>query len=268
MQREPHRANGRTEWLPAETTIPRGGCRYVPPFPALPSTLVSLELLLGSPSVDLGKLLTVVRADPGFAAEVLRLGRRRHQPDTLSLQACLVHLGQSTLRRATRIVPVWTRSLTQSQIWMLRGRLKRAKLVALGAEATSALIGDIPSETAYLAGLLHDLPALTCFTEGCSCTVTELRPNLESWNLPDCLAEVMRWHRQPWNAPAEHSLLAHRIAAVRAWVNEIQLSSNSLSAGWLERLSGKNEWLRVPNRGQLLHILADRLDAWRLWNLD
>jgi len=256
------------QWLSARPHVHGAPCRYAPPFPALPSTLVALELLLGSPSLDLQKLVTVVRADPGFTAEMLRLGRRHHQPDPLSLQSCLVHLGQNTIRRATRIVPVWIRPLTPPQIWKLRWRLKKTRLVALAAEATSALIGDISAETAYLAGLLHDLPILTCLEDGCHCTVREFRPSLEAWNLPDCLVEVMRWHRQPWYAPAQHSVLAHRIAAVRAWVNEIQLSSNALSAGWLERISQKSEWDRFPNGTEVLQALADKLEVWRLWNLD
>ncbi|HUM04072.1 MAG TPA: HDOD domain-containing protein [Terriglobales bacterium] len=256
-------------WLAAEAVhVPPGSCGYAPPFPALPSTLVALDLLLAGASVDLDRLVSAVRTDPGFTAEVLRLSHRHLRRDPLSLQTSIVHLGQNTLRRATQIVPVWTRGLSHTRICRLRWRLKRTRLVALAAEAASACIGDISPESAYLAGLLHDLPGLTCLGQGCHCTVTEFQPSLEAWNLPEQLVEVMRWHRQPWYAPPEHTVLAQRIAAVRAWVNEIQLSSTSLSAGWRERVCRRSEWERLPNCMEVLHELSGKLDAWRLWSLD
>lgn len=238
-------------------------CRYFPPFPALPATLVELELLLSGHTVNLQKVVSVVRKDPGFAAEVIRLARRYEDQRPLSLETCLIHLGMQTLRRATRIVPAWVQTLSEAQIWKLRSRLRTTRFVALAAEAMSAYLGDIPSETAYMAGLLHDLPALVCTNEGCSCSLVEFVPSLQSWNLPDYLVETIRWHRQPMQASPEHFPIARRVAAARAWVNEVQLSSDVPSENWAHGVSQKMTWQRMPNQNEVLRLLADKLDEWQ-----
>jgi HD-like signal output (HDOD) protein len=238
-------------------------CRYFPPFPALPTTLVELELLLAGHTVNLQKVVSVVRKDPGFAAEVIRLARKYEDQRPLSLETCLIHLGMQTIRRAMRIVPPWVQLLSEAQIWKLRSRLRTTRFVALAAEAMSAYLGDIPSETAYMAGLLHDLPALVCTNDGCKCSLVEFVPSLQSWNLPDYLVETIRWYRQPMQASPEHFPIARRVAAARAWVSEVQLSSDVPAENWAHTVSQKTTWQRMPNQNDVLRLLADKLEEWQ-----
>jgi HD-like signal output (HDOD) protein len=254
--------------LPWKTqSVPQDKCRYSPPFPALPSTLVRLDMLLHRPVMDLEKVEAVVQTDPGFAAEVLRLATRKD--DTRhSLRSCLIHLGIGTLRRATRIVPSWTQSLTQSEAWKLRWRLKRSRLIALAAETISASLADACPDKAFVAGLLHDLPGLVCLSDDCPCAAPECLPRVKAWNLPDYVVQAVRWHREPSRAAAEHISLVQRVAAARTWVNEIQLSSDTASLDCSLNLAAETGWQHMPNRDDVLSSLADKLDSWRLMFLD
>lgn len=238
-------------------------CRYFPPFPALPTTLVELELLLGGQSVDLQKISSVIRRDPGFAAEIVRLSRSSEDQRPVPLETCLIHLGTRTLRRAARIVPVWIPGLSESEIWKLRWGLRRTRFVALAAETISALLGDISSEIAYLAGLLHELPALVCLSDGCGCSVSGIGTAHETWNLPDYLVETMRWYRQPVHAAPAHSLITFRVAAAREWVNEVQLSEADVTSDLDERVSQKALWRHMPHRAEVLQALAGKIEEWQ-----
>lgn len=239
-----------------------GSCKYSPPFPALPNSLVRLEILLQSRVVDLQKVVGVVRCDPGLAAEILRLSGRRGQDTPCRLHECIVHLGTRSLSRAVRIVPSWACAVAHEDVWYLRWRLKRARLTALAAESISASLGDIPAEQAYLAGLLHDLPGMICLDRECACKSPGTR--LNSWNLPACAAEVIRWHHKPGYAAPHYSALVQRVAAARAWVDEIELTDTSLPLGWLHSVSRKPTWRTLPNRGAVLRALADELNHWRM----
>jgi HD-like signal output (HDOD) protein len=242
-------------------------CRYSPPFPALPSTLVRLDILLHGSTMDLQKVETVVQQDPGFTAELLRLATRRHASQN-TLRDCLIHLGIKTLRRATRIVPAWTQHLDPSDLWKLRWRLRRSRLVALAAETISAALADSQPDRAFVAGLLHDLPGLVCLSEGCCCAAPEFLPRTKAWNLPDYAVEAIRWHRDPECATPEHLSLVQRVAAARTWVNEVQLSSAELPVDGMQKVAREAVWEHMPNRDQVLSTLSERLEAWRFAFLD
>jgi len=238
-------------------------CRYYPPFPALPTTLVELELLLGGQSLDLAKIVSVIRRDPGFAAEVVRLARSYEDQRPLPLETCLIHLGTRTLRRAARMVPVWTQPLSEAEVWKLRWRLRRTRFVALAAETISMQLCDLSPETAYLAGLLHDLPALVCLSDTCSCSLKEIAPSRENWNLPDYLVQSMRWHRQPVQADPQHVQTVRRVAVAREWVNKLQISATDRPAA-LEQLVVENPlWQHLPNKMEVLQRLATKVEEWQ-----
>lgn len=239
-------------------------CKYTPPFPALPATLVRLELALQNRIVDLQKLVEIVRTDPGLSAEILRLSGRRGQSEPYRLHECVVNLGLRTLSRAVQIVPSWGRRVGQGEVSHLRRLLKRARLTALAAESISASLQDIPPEQAYIAGLLHDLPGMICLDKECPCKRPGALACITSWNLPPCTVEVIRWHRQPGYAAPEHFALVQRIAAARAWVDELELSGATLPLGWLQTVSAKPVWRHLPNRATVLRGLADELSYWRM----
>jgi hypothetical protein len=239
-------------------------CKYTPPFPALPTTLVRLDILLQARVVDLQKIVGLLRCDPGLAAEILRLSGRRGQDAPFRLHECVLHLGIRSLSRAAQIVPSWAHSVGHEDMWYLRWRLKRARLTALAAESISSTMGDIPAEQAYLAGLLHDLPGMICLDKECACKWPGALACLNSWNLPAYADEVIRWHTKPGYAAPEHFAMVQRIAAARAWVDEVELSDSSLPLGWLRSVSQKSVWRHLPDRGTVLRGLADELNYWRV----
>ena len=243
--------------------LPLVSCQYAPPFPAMPSTLVRLHILLQNRVVDLKSIVSVVRPDPGFAAEILRLTRNESQASSCSLHECLLDLGMENLRRAVRFIPSLGVPTADEERWQLRWRLRRARLTAMAAETISSALGDIPPEQAYLAGLLHDLPGLVCSNRDCLCKKPEILARLNPWNLPDYVVAVIRWHHKPSFAPAEHVATAHRVATARAWVDEIQLADACLPLGWFHTVSHKPVWHHLPNRGSVLRTLADNLEQWR-----
>lgn len=224
---------------------------------------MELELLLGAQSVNLSKIVSVIRLDPGFAAEVVRLSRSYEDQRPLPLETSLIHLGTRTLRRAARIVPVWIQPLSATQIASLRQRLRHTRFVALAAETISAVVGDIAPDSAYLAGLLHDLPALVCLNENCRCTAGEHSALRETWNLPDYLVETMRWHRHPGQAAPEHMQIARRVAAAREWVAELELVSPGALFDLNHRVSSKSLWQHLPYRDEVLRLLGCRMDEWQ-----
>jgi hypothetical protein len=257
-------ARGRAALLPwKEQPVQIAGCRYFPPFPALPTTLVELELLLGGQSINLAKIVSVVRTDPGFAAEVIRLARSYEDQRPLPLETCLIHLGTRTLRRAARIVPVWIQPLSEAETWKLRWRLRRTRLIALAAETISAVLGDMSSDIAHLAGLLHDLPSLVCLKGACSCAPKDSAPAQDTWNLPDYLVETMRCHRQPIHAVPEHFQIVRRVAAAREWVNELHVTPIGVPEDLEQRVASKALWQHMPNRSEVLSQLARNMDEWQ-----
>ena len=241
-----------------------GSCQYAPPFPAMPSTLVRLQILLQNRIVDLRSVVSVLRHDPGFVAEIMRLTGSRGKASSHSLNECLLDLGMENLKRAIRFIPSWAGSWDEKEIQTIRVRLKRSRLTAMAAETISSTLDDIDPEQAYLAGLLHDLPGLVCFNRECPCRLPDAMAGVDPWNLPDYIVEAIRWHSQPTYATTEHFPIVRRVAAARAWVDEVQLTNASLPLGWLHTVSEKPTWNHLPERGSVLRTLSESLDQWRV----
>jgi HD-like signal output (HDOD) protein len=240
-----------------------GSCQYAPPFPAMPSTMVRLQILLQNRIVDLRSVVSVLRHDPGFVAEIMRLTGSRGQASSHSLNECLLDLGMENLKRALKFIPSWAGSWDEKELQNIRVRLKRSRLTAMAAETISLTLDDIDPEQAYLAGLLHDLPGMVCFNRECPCRLPDSLAGVDPWNLPDYIVEVIRWHSQPGYASPDYFPIVRRIATARAWVDEIQLDNGSLPLGWLQTVSEKPTWHNLPNRASVLRELADGLDHWR-----
>ncbi len=132
-------------------------------LPTLPNYVLDLNALLGSASVDLKKVGTVIRTDPSLSAQVLRLcnsalfGLRRR---VISIEQAAVLLGTERLR---------TLVLTCSLMQFAGKRLPNAQLMsfwqhcflcALLSERIAHQVDYFEKEQAYLGGLLHDVGQL------------------------------------------------------------------------------------------------------------
>jgi putative nucleotidyltransferase with HDIG domain len=133
--------------------------RLVPPFPAIAHRVLALVNQRDANINDLGEL---VKMDPSFAAELLRfansalLGSRR-KVKSLSLAIIVVGLDRvktmATLVAVNRMVRHSVRREALRKVWV------HSLVTAFLAEEASRVSG-IARESAYTAGLLHNLGSL------------------------------------------------------------------------------------------------------------
>jgi putative nucleotidyltransferase with HDIG domain len=133
--------------------------RLVPPFPAIAQRVLALVNQEDASVNDLGEL---VKMDPSFAAELLRfansalLGSRR-KVGSIPLAIAVVGLDRvktmATLVAVNRMVRFSVRRAALRKVWV------HSLVTALIAEESSRVSG-IARESAYTAGLLHNLGTL------------------------------------------------------------------------------------------------------------
>ncbi|HEX3745438.1 MAG TPA: HDOD domain-containing protein [Bryobacteraceae bacterium] len=133
--------------------------RLVPPFPAVAHRILAL---VNDPDTNIGQLSELVKIDPSFAAELLRfansalLGCRRK---VRSLPLAIVVVGLDRVKTVATLVSVnqmvrhSVRKEGLRKVWM------HSLVTAMIAEEISRVSG-IAAETAYTAGLLHNLGTL------------------------------------------------------------------------------------------------------------
>lgn len=133
--------------------------RLVPPFPAVATRILAL---VNEPDTNINELSELVKVDPSFAAELLRfansalLGSRR-KVRSLPLAIVVVGLDRvktvATLVSVNRMVRHAVRKEALRKVW------HHSLITALIAEEISR-VGRIARESAYTAGLLHNLGTL------------------------------------------------------------------------------------------------------------
>ena len=180
--------------LAEDRTFSSASYSGLPDIPALPETLLLLDLMIQEPCVDLREMSQLVLWDLGATLQILRLagresntaGRRPARIEDcisdLGLEACVDAVSARTVARNCRreaIAAFWSYS---------REIAKHSKLA--GEELPA-----IDPEEAYLAGLLHGLGALPAilgwdFAESRSIE----GPNAgfllaKRWALPPCVVE-------------------------------------------------------------------------------
>jgi HD-like signal output (HDOD) protein len=132
-------------------------------LPTLPSYLLDLNVLLGSPAVDLKKAGKVIRTDPSLSAQVLRLcnsalfGLRRR---VLSIEQASVFLGTERLRTLVLTCAVMQFSGKHVPAKPLMAFWQHSFLTALLSERVARVVDYPEREQAYLGGLLHDIGQL------------------------------------------------------------------------------------------------------------
>lgn len=196
----------------------------LPDVPALPETLIALELHLGEWPVQLGEVADAVLGDLGATIQVLRLAGREYssseygssdyRPERiedcicdLSPNACLAEAARGSLRRGKRhqeMVEIWAHAREIAQ-W--------CRLLAEDAS------GSMKPHEAYLVGLLHEMGSLPSLfgwerrdlssnPETCAVRMAE------RWNFPSYLKDFFRELQRPGRYSPWRKLIedAHRLA--------------------------------------------------------
>jgi len=171
--------------------------RLLVSVPALPDSLLKLEALLDQPTVDLSAVCAVIRADLGLALRVLPLAPVPLDPAFSALQQCILEAGIHCLRMVGQTTPALALSYRNPRLHAELLRLwHHSRLVAECAEQIAVEKGDMDPEKAYVAGLLHDLLALTSMlSQSGACAVAkdeelvDARKLASAWRIPPYAVE-------------------------------------------------------------------------------
>lgn len=133
--------------------------RLVPPFPAIASRIMALA---GREDVNIHELGNLVKMDPSFSAELLHFansalfGARR---EVTSLAHALVVVGTARVKTMATLVAVHRMVQASARVKSLRKVWIHSLVTAVIAEE-AARLARIGQESAYTAGLLHNLGTL------------------------------------------------------------------------------------------------------------
>jgi HD-like signal output (HDOD) protein len=217
----------------------RGPEIAVPPYPAIAAAIAKLAV---AEQLSIDKLVDVVKADPAFAATVLRhasvASRRNAGPATLD--AAIWKLGADELVRLALLSNFGAAATTAGPLALLRREVwGRALLAAHLAQELAGRRGVAP-DVAFLAGLLHDFGAVVAIASierlsGIP-TLSKLAwrylvddVHLEvglvvaaRWGLPEPIAEVISRHHEPQTSSHENRPLVQLIAVVDQVIAELE----------------------------------------------
>jgi hypothetical protein len=192
----------------------------LPDVPALPETLLLMELRLHDFSIDLRELSQLVLSDLGATLQILRLAARECAGDRPArIEDCISHLGaDACLRVAGRrtvlsearhrgVIEVWAHAREVAQLCR--------KIAVAGGDR------DHPDE-AYMVGLMHSLGALPevlgwpwppTMANGWT---TKGKRLAETWFLPSCVQQLFAEPQAPGTEKGWNSLLrkAHQMARI------------------------------------------------------
>jgi HD-like signal output (HDOD) protein len=171
-------------------------CEDLPDVPALPETLLLLDLMVHEPCVDLSEMSALVLGDLGATLQVLRLAGREYADaedrptrivdciSDLGIEACVEAISARTVHRDARkeaIAAFWSYS---------------REVAEYSKQGAEEMFGVNP-EDAYLAGLLHgigSLPAILGWESkdaGLRDSATAGLHLARNWALPECVLELL-----------------------------------------------------------------------------
>lgn len=185
--------------------------RLLPPFPAIAHRVLAL---VNQEDVAIGELGDLVKLDPSFSAELLRFANSamlgvRHEVKSAS--QAIILLGLERVKTMATLVAVNRMVRSSVRIEALRKVWVHSLATALIAEEAARVAG-IPGDTAYTAGLLHNLGVLglmSAYPEEYSrmLAVTHdfgfdlLQTERDLFDIDHCLAGC--YLAQDWNFPDE-----------------------------------------------------------------
>lgn len=197
----------------------------LPDVPALPETLLQMELQLHEFSVDLHEISQLVLTDVGATLQILRLAARESEDaagQPARIEDCISFLGLEACLRAAgrRTVLSEGRHRGVIELWA-HGR----EIAQLCRKLAGASDGSTHPEAAYLIGLAHVVGVLPGilgwhWPENAASSWADKGQRLaEVWSLPRCLQEFFAEVRTPdakggWIGIVQK---AHSMARVSPW---------------------------------------------------
>ncbi len=133
--------------------------RLLPPFPAVANRILSL---VGNDSIGANQISDIIKLDPTFTAEILRVANSALFGLTgtiTSVNHAVSLLGLERVKAMATLVALNSMVKTALRIDALRRFWKHSLVAAVLCEEV-ALVSRGPSEIAYTAGLLHNLGTL------------------------------------------------------------------------------------------------------------
>lgn len=195
----------------------------VPKVPAMPDSLLLLQVLLSGPVVNLDAAAEAIRNDVGLTVQVLGRACSRHGVDELNISKSVVLLGIGSLRALSgRMAIISEHPKGRTGVQACERFWAHARLTALMAQELARKDGGVQTEQAYLAGLLYrigELPAVLGWDDsglprGCAGDRDYALASL--WNLPSTLREVLRADQQPGSQETRDLLKVVKLADQQA----------------------------------------------------
>lgn len=208
---------------------------HVRTIPALPVCAVQAVEMTQSGDCSTEDLLRVVEVDPALTSAVLRAANStyyRGRGEIVSVRDAIVRMGNKAVAQLVMGAAVAPLARQPVKGYDLPGGalLDNAVGVAVGVEEVAKALGRPAPPAGFTAGLLHDLGKIVlgtylavdpapirtlAFQEGLSWEKAEREvlgvdhaevgaELLASWNLPDSITEVVRWHHQPEEYEGPH----------------------------------------------------------------
>jgi len=165
----------------------------LPDIPALPETLLLLELLVQERCVDLREMTELVLADLGAAMQIYRVANREFGDEEgrpMRLEDCISQLGLEACLSIVSMHPLVRRPSQHAvaEFW------EHSTQIAQYSRKVAQESTDADPEAAYLAGLFHaigSLPALLGWDDsGSSDTADHALKLAQTWGLPSCVEEL------------------------------------------------------------------------------
>lgn len=166
--------------------------------------------LLQETTPDLSLLSNLVSHDPGLAAHILRLANRE-RGTVYSIDEALVLLGSTALCQLMWSLPTVS-CCDEDRIEQIGAH---SRLTAIVSERFAIAYDVRNPQRAYIAGLLHDIGELALLSGMSSQEHSHTNVGsalLQSWRLPEFLADVAANHHRPRAAQGDASLV--RVVAV------------------------------------------------------
>lgn len=197
-------------------------------IPSLPAAAVEAIRLVQNPEVDFAELARTIEYDPGLTSNVLRLANSAYfggNGRIKSMKDAIVRLGLSNVFQmimASAVAPMVQKEvrgydLRPGCLW------SHSVAVAVGAKELALLLKRKAPEYVFTAGLLHDIGKIVlgtfvqidakqimerAFKEGVSFEIAERSilgidhaeigaELLKTWNIPEQIVDVVRWHHEP-----------------------------------------------------------------------
>lgn len=208
-------------------------------IPSLPEVVTKVMELVQNPKSSAAQLSGVISHDPGLTSRVLRLVNSAYYgfPKQISsIQHAVMILGFTTMRGlvlSSSIFKIFAPkgdrliSLDYKKLW------KHSLLTAISGKIINTYLNLDYDEDIFSAGILHDIGKIildqydhehyvkVLIEKPCvlNMDIVESEDNhceishqeigyvvAEGWNLPEALAEVIRYHHNPMDAPTHKAL--------------------------------------------------------------